>query len=151
MSVFRNYNPHKAGDVNANAFPRVHPIPWEPTQRNIRSNPNVPSQPQRVQPHERGTFFGTSASAGGTLAPSMGSCTGCGGCSDCGSAVADVPSEPTAAQLATGHALPGSHIARPIAPYHYGQRAIGAIRSKLPKAVGRSNLRLSPMNLRGGR
>lgn len=103
MSVFRNYNPQQSGGVNANAFPRVHPIPWTPTQRNVRSNPNIPSQPQRVQPHERGTFFPTSASGGGTLAPQMSSGCGCsgGGCN--GSAQADIP---TAVDNATSHMLP---------------------------------------------
>ena len=107
MSVFRNYDPKQAGDVNANAFPRVHPIPWTPTQRNVRANHDIPSQPQRIQPTERGTFYPTSASGGGTLAPQMGS-NGCGCGGGCGgSAGADIALPPTAAEIATGHALPG--------------------------------------------
>lgn len=104
MSVFNNYDPHKAGDVNANALPQVHPKPWTPTQRNIRANPNIPSQPQRIQPHERGTFFNTSATGSGTLAPQMSSgCSGCGG--GCGNGI---PQVPTASQLATGNTQPSS-------------------------------------------
>ena len=111
MSVFRNYDPRKAGDVNANAFPNNYPQSWTPTQRNVRSNPNIPSQPQRVQPHERGTFYPTSASGGGTLAPAMSSAgCGCGGSEGCngkGSATADIAPPQTAADIATGHSFPG--------------------------------------------
>jgi len=104
MSVFRNYNSQKAGNVNANAFPRVHPIPWVPTQRNVRTNPNIPSQPQRIQPNERGTFYPTSASNGGTLAPQMSS-AGCGCGGGC-SGVADSNIPPTASDIATSHSFP---------------------------------------------
>jgi hypothetical protein len=107
MSVFRNYDSRQAGGVNANAFPRVYPIPWTPNQRNVRSNPNIPSQPQRVQPHERGTFYPTSATGGGTLAPQMSS-AGCGCGGNCaGSASSDVIGPPTASDIATQHAFPG--------------------------------------------
>lgn len=150
MSVFRNYNPNKAGDVNANAFPRVHPIPWEPTQRNVRSNPNIPSQPQRIQPHERGTFFGTSASSGGTLAPAMSSCSGCAGCSGgCGGGSAQV--DVTASSIATGHALPGaqaaSNMRRPVPRVQ--ARGTGALRSGLRSSGVTS--RLAPFSYLGGR
>lgn len=106
MSVFRNYNPRSAGGVNNNAFPRVISQPWIPTQRNIRANPNIPSQPQRIQPNERGTFYPTSADNSGTLAPSMGSGTcGCAGCNGNGVQNMSAP-PPTASQMATGATLP---------------------------------------------
>jgi hypothetical protein len=105
MSVFRNYDPKQSGKVNAQAHPNVHVYPWIPTQRNVRSNPNIPSQPQRVGPQERGTFFPTSATAGGTLAPSMSSCAGCAGCSGCGGSMLPTP---TASDMATDHSLPAS-------------------------------------------
>lgn len=102
MSVFRNYNKNQAGGVNANAFPRVHPISWTPSQQNIRANPNIPSQPQRVGPYERGTWHDSSASGTGTLAPQT-STTGCSGCG-CGGGAAT----PTASDNATGHAFQGN-------------------------------------------
>lgn len=106
MSVFRNYNSRMAGGVNANAFPRVISQPWIPTQRNIRANPNIPSQPQRIQPNERGTFFPTSADSGGTLSPSMsGGCVGCGGSCGNGSQQMSV-TPPTATELATRNVQP---------------------------------------------
>lgn len=105
MSVFRNYNNKQAGGVNANAFPRVHPIPWFPTQRNIRANPSIPSQPQRIQPHERGTFFPTSASGSGTLAPSSADGCSCGGDCGGGSTGADIPS---ASELLTRSTFSGT-------------------------------------------
>lgn len=115
MGVFRNYNSQQAGGVNANAFPRVHPIPWTPTQRNVRANPNIPSQPQRIQPTERGAFFPTSASGGGTLAPAMSSgCSSCGGCSGSGQSQASPDSGATASSIATQHSFPSNPIiARP--------------------------------------
>jgi len=129
MSVFRNYDPKQAGKVNAQAHPNVHVYPWIPTQRNVRSNPNIPSQPQRVGPQERGTFFPTSASAGGTLAPVMSSCAGCAGCSGgCGGGM--TPSLPTASDMATSHSLPASNKMR-LMP-----RMTGAIRSG-PRVSGR--------------
>ena len=148
MSVFRNYNPHKAGDVNANAFPRVYPLPWEPTQRNVRSNPNIPSQPQRVQPHERGTFFGTSASSGGTLAPVMSSCGGCGCGGGCGSPSSSPA--PTSSEIVTGHSLPGALAVRSQNRAH--PRTTGAIRSGPPRASGKlRSMRLAPGGFLGGR
>jgi hypothetical protein len=128
MSVFRNYDKTKAGDVNANAFPNVHVYPWVPSQRSIRSNPNIPSQPQRIQPHERGTFFPTSATAGGTLAPAMSS--GCGSCAGCsgGCAGAVVPDKPvTASEVATAPTVVG-----PVVP-RAQQRGVGALRPSLAR------------------
>lgn len=116
MSVFRNYNSQKAGDINANAFPRMHPIPWTPTQRNIRANPNIPSQPQRIQPNERGTFFPTSSSGGGTLAPAMSSgCSSCGGCSGCGQSGASLDAGASPSSIATAPSFPSNVpiVARP--------------------------------------
>lgn len=131
MSVFRNYNSNQAGGVNANALPRVYPLPWEPTQRNVRANPNIPSQPQRIQPHERGTFFGTSASGDGTLAPAMASSgSGCG----CGGAQ-NAPVSPTAtpSTIATSSSFPVSHgtIAKSVPRPQL--RVTGAIRA-LPRS-----------------
>lgn len=159
MSVFRNYDPRKAGDVNANAFPNNYPQPWSPTQRNVRSNPNIPSQPQRVQPHERGTFYPTSASGGGTLAPSMSS-AGCGCGGGCGgSASADVAPPPTAADLATGHSFPGirttggpsasaaHHLMTPPRPApvpRIQSRTTGALRP----VPARGTVRMSPTGVR---
>lgn len=123
MSVFRNYNSNQAGGVNANAFPRVHSIPWQPTQRNVRSNPNIPSQPQRIQPQERGTFFPTSASDGGTLAPSMSSSAsvGCGGGGSC----ASCPSTP----LHTNPSATGTASSFPVSAKIRAQpRGVGALR-----------------------
>lgn len=169
MSVFRNYDPRKAGGVNANAFPRVHPIPWTPTQRNVRSNPNIPSQPQRVQPHERGTFYPTSASAGGTLAasPSLSdTASGCGGgCGGCGGGVAAarVSDMPTAVDNATSHSLPapavGAHsnmLPTPIkSPIEAGfitprvqSRTTGALRP-VPR-TGTVRLSTTPVRAAGG-
>lgn len=147
MSVFANYNSNQAGGVNANALPRMHPIPWKPIQNNVRANPNIPSQPQRIQPHERGTFFPTSASGGGTLAPSMssGGC-GCGGScgngtsqSDMGGGSADTPVSPTstAAQIATGHSFAPSH--NPISLTHH----MGVLPVTRSRATG--NLRATPV------
>lgn len=135
MSVFRNYNSKQAGDVNANAHPNVHSYPWIPSQRNVRDNPGIRSQPQRIQPHERGTFFPTSASAGGTLAPSMASGTcGCGGA--CGNGSQNLSSTPpTPSEMATTHALPGGNVhgtvARPVMGLRPQPRTTGALRSGL--------------------
>lgn len=130
MSVFRNYNNQKAGQVNANALPRMYSHPWTPTQQNVRANPNIPSQPQRIQPHERGTFFPTSASAGGTLAPQM-STTGCSGCG-CGGG-AGTPTV-TASDAATSHSFPSTAAIkaapRPVIPRPQ-PRSTGALRSAL--------------------
>ncbi len=105
MSVFRNYNP--SGAVVKNALPNVHPIPWTPTQRNVRANPGIPSQPQRIQPQERGASFPTSSSGGGTLAPAMSSgCSSCGGCSGCGQSLASPDTGMTASEIATQHSFP---------------------------------------------
>lgn len=107
MSLYRNYDSRAAGGVVKNAFPNVHPVPWTPTQRNVRANPNIPSQPQRVQPQERGTYFPTSASGGGTLAVAMSSgCSSCGGCSGCGQSMASPDSGMTASSIATQHSFP---------------------------------------------
>jgi hypothetical protein len=147
MSVFRNYDNTKSGDVNAQAFPRVYSHPWIPSQQNVRSNPNIPSQPQRVQPHERGAFHPTSASGGGTLAPAMssGGC-GCGG--NCnGSSQVEAP--PTASEVATGHSFHGTSgkvAARPIMQPRPQQRTVGALRSGL-----RSNARPTLTPFYGGR
>jgi len=119
VSIFRNYNSKPAGDVVKNAFPRVHSIPWTPTQRNIRANPNIPSQPQRIQPSERGSFFPGSSNGGGTLAPAMSSgCSSCGGCSGCGQSLAS-PLSPdasaTPSTIATAPSFPSTPpiVARP--------------------------------------
>jgi hypothetical protein len=118
MAVFQNYDPKKAGGVNANAFPNVHVYPWISTQQNVRANPNIASQPQRISPTERGATFPTSASGGGSLAPSYpvtvptlapnsgGSKGGCGCGGGCGKSMASGAS-PTASQLATGHGFHG--------------------------------------------
>lgn len=145
MAVFRNYNPNKAGDVNAQAFPRVGVIPWTPTQRNIRANPNIPSQPQRIQPQERGTTFPTSASGGGTLSPVMSSgCTGCGiSCSGCAGSTPITatpfgpggvpPRDPlmgTASGVSTGHAFPQTKIPFTTGPIlQRNSRGTGRLRS----------------------
>lgn len=139
MSVHKNFNPRFAGRIIQNAHPNVFPYHWEPTQRNVRANPNIPSQPQRIQPHERGTFYPTSASGGGTLAPQMSSSGACSACS--GAASATVASG-TATTIATAPSLPSTPNAnasnmrrtpgaRP--------RATGTIRSSLPQP------RVSPM------
>jgi hypothetical protein len=135
MSVFRNYDQRKAGGVNANAFPNVHVYPWVPSQRSIRSNPNIPSQPQRIQPHERGTFFPTSATAGGTLAPAMSSCSGCAGCSGgcAGAVVPDIPV--TASAIATEPTNVG-----PVVP-RAQQRGVGALRPGLARPAGSLSVR----------
>lgn len=142
MSVFRNYSSQQAGGVNANAFPRVHPIPWTPTQRNVRANPGIPSQPQRIQPTERGTFFPTSASGSGTLAPAMSSgCSSCGGCSGCGQSGASPNGGPTPSSIATAPSFPSKPtpiVARP-------SRGTGMLRSGTSRptagTVARSNVR----------
>jgi hypothetical protein len=146
MSVFRNYNGQQAGGVNANAFPKVYSHPWQPTQRNVRANPNIPSQPQRIQPQERGANFPTSASGGGTLAPQMSSgCAGCGGCNSNGTSQVDVP---TASDVSTSHAFPTTGDLRrpPTSPRLQG-RMTGAMRPGL-KTGSTTGPRLS---LLGGR
>jgi hypothetical protein len=157
MSVFRNYNSKPAGGVLRNALPMVTPIPWTPSQRNIRANPNIPTQPQRITPTERGTYFPTSASGGGTLAAAMSSgCSSCGGCSGCGQSMAS-PTGPgmTAAELSTQHAFPstnGSTVASAnMVPF---RRSTGMIRHNTPihgtlaKAGGPVKARVSSV---GGR
>lgn len=142
MSVFRNYDPRKAGGVNANAFPNNYTQPWTPTQRNVRSNPNIPSQPQRVQPHERGTFYPTSASGGGTLAPAMSSAgCGCGGGCN-GSAGASVSE--TAVDIATGHSFPGIRPGGP-APMSNHTRMTPPV----PRVASRTTGALRPVPARG--
>lgn len=123
MSVFKNYNPKQAGGVNANAFPNSHPIGWIPNQRNVRANPNIPSQPQRIQPQERGAPFPTSSSDGGTLSPSMSSGSGCGG-GCCGKSQASI----TTSMLATTPSLPVSHGTIATAAPRVQARGVGAIR-----------------------
>jgi hypothetical protein len=151
MSVFRNYDKQQAGGVNANAFPRVYSHPWIPSQRNVRSNPNIPSQPQRIQPQERGTWHPSSASGGGSLAAQMssgcGSCGGCAGCGQAGAMINDKP--PTASEMNTGHTFPTGNvnvargiIARP-AP-----RSTGIVR---PAPVTRGTLSLGSNQALGGR
>lgn len=129
MSVFGNYNSSQAGGVNANAFPRVHPIPWTPTQRNVRANPGIPSQPQRIQPHERGTFFPTSASSDGTLAPQTAPGGGCG----CGGGCSQSDPTPTASSVLTGHSFPfkGTSISAD-GVSKMQSRSVGAVRT-LPR------------------
>lgn len=156
MSIYRNWDNRKAGGVLQNAHPKVHPFAWQATQRNVRENPQIPSQPQRIQPHERGTFYPTSASAGGTLAPSMSSgCVGCDGCN--GNGMATVP---TASDIAASHSLPTHDSmkitmsvvpikpAAPVAP-RLLPRAVGALRPAMrsnsfstgkPSIIGRANL-----------
>jgi hypothetical protein len=112
MGVFTNYDSRRAGGVNANAFPNVYPYPAVTTQQNVRANPNIPSQPQRISPTERGAWFPTSASGGGSLAPnpSLGQASGgcgCGGSCGGGIGTGASPNPPTASQLATGHAFHG--------------------------------------------
>jgi hypothetical protein len=165
MSVFRNYDPRKAGDVNANAFPNNYPQSWTPTQRNVRTNPNIPSQPQRIQPHERGTFYPTSASGGGTLAPSMSS-AGCGCGGGCGGpAGADVTPPPTAVDIATGHSFPGIRLSggastgtktnmTPRPTPRVQSRATGALRTVPSRATVRMSgtaVRLTAGGTMGGR
>lgn len=132
MSVFRNYNSKQAGGVNANAFPRVHPIPWIPNQRNVRANPNIPSQPQRIQPNERGAWFPGSSNGGGTLAPEMSS--GCGGCGGrCGNGSQHSgDGGPTPSDLSTTHSFPGDGGSQVIAPRPSLPRVVGAVRSRAP-------------------
>lgn len=142
MSVFRNYNTHKSGNVNANAHPNVYVYPWVPSQRNVRANPGIPSQPQRVQPHERGTFFPTSASDGGTLAPSMSSCAGCAGCSGGGCGNSDPTT--TAAAIATQHSLPANAAMRATP-----RPLPGALRPSLRPAGGASIVRGTSLGVRG--
>lgn len=146
MSVFRNYSTQSSGGVNNNAFPRVHPIAWTPTQQNVRANPNIPSQPQRVQPQERGTFFGTSASGGGTLAPQMSA-----GCSGCGCGGGGATPTPTASDIATGHSFPSSSgkikaPPRPLIPRPM-PRDVGALRP----AIRTSGQTEGTVNLSAGR
>lgn len=141
MSIFRNYDGRKAGGVNANAFPRVHPIPWVPSQQNVRTNPNIPTQPQRIQPHERGTWHPSSASGGGTLAPSMSSSSGCGCGGGGGVTGADAP---TASEAATGHSFAGN--AGKVAPRplvtapRLQPRTVGALRPTLRSGSSRVSL-----------
>jgi hypothetical protein len=138
MSVFRNYNPKQAGGVNANAFPRVHPIPWVPSQQNVRANPNIPSQPQRIGPYERGTWHASSASASGTLAPQMSA-----GCSGCGCGGGGATPTLTASDHATGHTFPSSAStkapARVIIPRPQ-PRGVGSLRPSLPSSADSVNL-----------
>lgn len=154
MSVFRNFDNRKAGGVLQNAHPQVHPFAWQPIQRNVRSNPNIPSQPQRIQPHERGTFYPTSASGGGTLAPSMSSgCAGCNGCAGNGPQTngmtpPDVPM-PSAAELSTGHAFPSSSMVRgtmSVTPIRPRPRITGGVRvaSRISKSQGGARPMMMP-------
>ena len=145
MSVFRNYDPRKAGDVNANAFPNNYPQSWTPTQRNVRSNPNIPSQPQRIQPHERGTFYPTSASGGGTLAPSMSS-TGCG----CGGGCNGAESSPqTAADMSTGHSFPGIRLSGGGGTGTHKQTGVPRTPVPTPRVQARTTGALRPVPARG--
>lgn len=149
MSVFRNYDPRKAGDVNANAFPNNYPQAWTPTQRNVRSNPNIPSQPQRVQPHERGTFYPTSASGGGTLAPQMSS-AGCGCGGGCGGgANADVAPPMTAADIATGHSFPGIRLSGGGGTGTHKATGIPRKPAPVPRVASRSTGAIRPVPTRG--
>jgi len=139
MSVFRNYDSKSAGGVNANAFPRVHPIPWYPTQRNIRANPGIPTQPQRIQPHERGTFFPTSATGGGTLAPAMASACGCeGGCGG-GNGIGNADA-PDASTLLTRSTFSGTLSTSAPKVMRPQGRVIGALRPSLPSGSRALNL-----------
>jgi hypothetical protein len=124
MSVFQNYSTKrgggKGGGVNANAFPNSHTYPAVTTQQNVRANPNIPSQPQRISPTEKGATFPTSASGGGSLSPSYpvtaptlapnsggpGIGGGCGCGAGCGGGIGR-GANPTASQLATGHSFHG--------------------------------------------
>lgn len=143
MSVFRNYNPKAAGDVVKNAFPMVTPIPWTPTSRNVRANPQIPSQPQRIQPTERGSFFPGSSNGGGTLAPAMSSgCGSCGGCSGCGQSLASPDSGPTPSDIATGPSFPTTQPIVTAPPRRTQIRATGTLRRPSPiGTLSRSGVR----------
>lgn len=146
MSVFRNYDPKAKGKVIKQAFPMVTPIPWVPTQRNIRANPNIPSQPQRIQPQERGTYFPGSSNGGGTLAVSMSSgCSSLGGCSGCGQSMASPDTAPTPSSVSTMHAFPSAHPSTP-------KRSTGALRKPISihGTIGRSNVK-ARISMFGGR
>jgi hypothetical protein len=157
MSVFRNYNSKPVGDVLRNALPMVTPVPWTPSQRNVRANPNIPTQPQRITPTERGTYFPTSASGGGTLAAAMSSgCSSCGGCSGCGQSMAS-PSSTTmsASDISTQHSFPSSNgsvvASSHMAPFRRGTGMLHPntpVQGTLSKAGGRIKARVS---LVGGR
>lgn len=132
MSVFSNYDNKEAGGVISQAFPNQHVQAWIPTQQNVRANPNIPSQPQRIQPQERGNYFPSSASGGGTLAPQMssGGC-GCGGPCN-GSGTVDAPKTPS--QIATAHSFHGTSGKVQTAAPRLQPRAVGAIRPGLPRS-----------------
>jgi hypothetical protein len=149
MSVFRNYDSRAAGGVFKNAFPNNYPQSWTPTQRNVRSNPNIPSQPQRVQPHERGTFYPTSASGGGTLAPSMSS-AGCGCGGGCGgSADANVELPPSPAEMATGHSFPGIRLSGGAATGTHLHTGVPRKPVPVPRVQSRTTGALRPVPARG--
>lgn len=156
MSVFRNYNSQKAGNVNSNAFPNVYPYGWDPIQRNIRSNPNIPSQPQRVQPHERGTFFPTSATSGGTLAANISSDCGCGGSCSGGNNQVVTEHPPTASSKLTGNNYPGkvtSASTRIMSPIKVQPRMTASLRGTFPGTIrgSRQAPKLMGASFMGGR
>lgn len=134
MSVFRNYNSKPAGKVLNNAFPMVTTIPWTPIQRNIRANPQIPSQPQRIQPSERGSYFPGSSNGGGTLAPAMSSgCSSCGGCSGCGQSQATPDATATPSSIATAPSFPSSSGSPAAASAMVGyKRGLGMIHRNAP-------------------
>jgi hypothetical protein len=153
MGVFQNYDGRKAGGVNANAFPNVFPYPAVTTQQNVRANPNIVSQPQRISPTEKGATFPTSASGGGslsssypvgspTMAPNSGNGVG-GGCGCGGSCGGAIGRGATASQLATGHSFHGMKGKSAPGQQHHGVTAspriggAGALRATANRTVSR--------------
>lgn len=95
MGVFSKFNPQGAGrsGVLKQAHPAAEPYPWLPLQTTTRNDQQWggAGRTHRVQPHERGKHFqstalgswqnGQSVAAAPTMSSGCGgACGGCGGC-----------------------------------------------------------------------
>jgi hypothetical protein len=78
MSVFRNFNPIRSGNVNAQAHPNVRTYPWVPNNKHVRSAGVRRNWMELIQPQERGRWWNSSSLSVGAQMGNLGQSGGCG-------------------------------------------------------------------------